>query len=129
METIINCLSKVSPGCLAATLRTLLSFLSFPDLGQLFLLCAWHVITTLICVVSLSPPYFFLSLCSSVIFSNSLETQGAGKSLTNSPLPPPPSCHMCNLSKVLCLFILMFVSPLITPLCLCRRCFNLTHCM
>lgn len=58
-----------------------------------------------LCCLSLSPPYFFLSLCSSVIFSNSLETQGAGKSLTNSPLPPPPSCHMCNLSKVLCLFL------------------------
>lgn len=83
-----------------------------------------------LCCLSLSPLFFFLSLCSSVIFSNSLETQGAGKSLTNSPLPPPPpSCHMCNLSKVLSLFILMFVSPLIAPLCLCQHCFNSTHCM
>lgn len=73
-ETIINCLSKVSPGCLAATLRTLLSFLSFPDLGQLFLLCAWHVITTLICVVSLSlsPPYFFFSPSALPLFSLTL---------------------------------------------------------
>lgn len=49
------------------------SFLSFPNSGQLFLLCAWHVITTLICVVSFSlSPYFCLSLWSFVTFSNSL---------------------------------------------------------
>lgn len=51
-------LSETSRGFFFFSRRssTLLSFLLFPAPDRLFLLCAWHVITTLICVVSLSPP-------------------------------------------------------------------------
>lgn len=106
-EAFLKTGNTVSLKFYAAALRTLISVLSSPDPGQMFLLCAWHVITTLICVVSLSPPTS-LSLCSSVTFSNSLWKP---KELVRAWLTLPPITsphHSLHQWKCLMFFVAFF---------------------
>lgn len=73
-------------------------FLSYlppsPPGGQMFLLCAWHVITTLICVVSLFPPDFSLSSSAPPLLSNSLWKP---KELVRAWLTLPPDFSSSSL--------------------------------
>lgn len=128
-----QCVSRVFSSSSQNTAFFLIFPWPWPTVPVACMACDNHI--NLCCLsLSLSPPYFFLSLCSSVTFSNSLWKPKELVRAWLTPLFTPPhssSLHLCSCLVFSVFLLCVFWSKSVcqpgpmSSVCLCQWCYNL----